>query len=88
MMKNNLTLLKKRIEKTLRSELEKLTPENRTVVVLVLLIMFGALAIYMTVSSMYNIGKGGRKMSIERIERPPLQQRTDSIKPLNKFDYD
>ncbi|WP_373804069.1 MULTISPECIES: TraL conjugative transposon family protein [Bacteroidales] len=88
MMKNNLTLLKKRIEKTLRSELEKLTPENRTVVVLVLLTLFGALAIYMTVSSMYNIGKGGRKMSIERIERPPLQQRTDSIKPLNKFDYD
>lgn len=88
MMKNNLNLLKKRIEKTLRSELEKLTPENRTVVVLVLLILFGALAFYMTVSSMYNIGKGGRKMSIERIERPPLQQQTDSIKPLNKFDYD
>lgn len=42
------------------------------------------MSIYITVSSIYNIGKrDGQRLQIEHIRQLPLQQANDSINPLN-----
>jgi len=52
-----------------------------------MLIVFSGLSIYMTVSSIYNLGKGkGEQMQIEQIETLKLQQQQrDSINNLNNY---
>ena len=75
------------LEDGLRGLLGRLTPDRR--VILVLLLVFGGLSIYMTVSSIYNFGKKrGVQLEIERIETLRLRQeqaRRDSINQLNNF---
>ena len=51
--------------------------------------LFGS--IYMTVSSIYNMGKkNGQQMQIEHIKQLELQQKqkTDSINHKNNFNYE
>ena len=62
----------------------RITPDMRVVIVLVMMLAFGGLSVYMTVSAIYNIGKSdGREMGIEHIRR--LQLPNDSIiNPFNK----
>ena len=53
-----------------------------------MLIVFSGLSIYMTVSSIYNLGKDkGQELQIEQIETLKLQpeQLRDSINNQNKF---
>ncbi len=88
MIQNSTTVLKKQIERNVRFRLAQISSKNRIMVVLTMLALFGMLALYMTVSSLYNIGKGRRKMSIERIERLQLEFQTDSLKPIKRFDYE
>jgi hypothetical protein len=79
------------LEDGLRGLLGRMTPDRRVILVLTMLFVFGGLSIYMTVSSIYNIGKkSGVQMEIERIEILRLEQEQahrDSINQLNNY-YD
>ena len=56
----------------------RITPDMRVVIVLVMMLAFGGLSVYMTVSAIYRIGRSdGREMGIEHIRR--LQLPNDSI---------
>ena len=91
MIKKKWIALTDRMEKGLRSLLGQMTPEGRIIVILIMLLLFGGGSIYMTVSSIYNMGKRkGQQMQIEHIERLELQQQeqTDSINHKNNLNYE
>ena len=73
------------LEDRLRSIVRPLSPDARVILIVTMLIVFSGLSIYMTVSSIYNLGKGkGEQMQIEQIESLKLQQQQrDSINNLN-----
>lgn len=73
------------LEDRLRSIVRPLSPDARVIVIVTMLIVFSGLSIYMTVSSIYNLGKDkGRELKIEQIETLKLQQQQrDSINNLN-----
>ncbi len=91
MVKKAISKLNEWFEDMVRGLVGRMTPDRRVILVLTMLFVFGGLSIYMTVSSIYNIGKkSGVQMEIERIEAVRLQQeqaRRDSIKQLNNH-YD
>ena len=79
------------LEDKLRSIVRPLSPDARVIVILTMLLLFGGLSIYMTVSSIYNMGKkSGQQMEIEHIKRLELEhtQKADSINQINRFDYE
>lgn len=91
MIKNKITVISDRIDDRLQSLSDRISPDGRILIVLILLFVFGAGSIYITVSSIYNMGKrSGREMQIEHIKslEPEYQQKTDSINQLNRFDYE
>ena len=91
MTKKGLTTVRDRIEDGLRSMLGRITPDGRVVLILVMLLLFGVGSIYMTVSSIYNMGKkNGQQMQIEHIRQLELEyrQEADSINHKNNFDYE
>ncbi len=91
MVKKKITALRDWMEDGLRSLLGRISPDGRIVVILVLFFLFGAGSIYMTVSSIYNMGKkSGQQLQIEHIQRLELQQEQpkDSINQLNQFNYE
>lgn len=68
----------------LRQMCGRITPGKRLTVILLMFVFFGGMSIYITVSSIYNIGKrDGQRLQIENIRQLPLQQTNDSINPLN-----
>ncbi len=74
----------------LRRMCGRITPGKRLVVILVMFFLFGGLSIYITVSSIYNIGKrDGQRLQIEHIKQLPLQgnDTINSINPLNRPQY-
>ena len=78
------------LEDGLRGLLGRLTPDRRVVLIVTMLIVFSGLSVYMTVSSIYNIGKQqGEQIQIKHIESLKMQleqQRKDSINNLkNNF---
>lgn len=75
------------LEDKLRSIIRPLSPDARVIVIVTMLIVFSGLSIYMTVSSIYNLGKDkGKELQIEQIETLKLQQQQrDSINHQNKF---
>lgn len=82
------------LEDGLRSLLGRLTPDRRVILIVILLMIFSGLSIFMTFSSIYNLGKDrGEKMQIDHIERLQLElkkmrHKKDSLKQLNNFQYD
>lgn len=83
MIKKKLTDVKNWINDGLRSLLGQITPDGRIAVILTMLFVFSAGSIYMTVSSIYNMGKKkGRQIEIKHIEGLEIQQKqkTDSLK--------
>lgn len=79
------------IEDFLRGICGRITPDKRVIVILTMLVVFGGLSIYMTVSSIYNFGKDkGERMQIEQIEALKLQleQQRDSINKQNLYEYE
>ncbi|MCA4529024.1 TraL conjugative transposon family protein [Bacteroides ovatus] len=78
------------LEDRLRSLVRPLSPDARVIIIVTMLIVFSGLSIYMTVSSIYNLGKGkGEQMQIEQIETLKLQQQQrDSINNLNHYQYE
>lgn len=76
------------LEDRLRSIVRPLSPDARVIVIVTMLIVFSGLSIYMTVSSIYNLGKDkGRELQIEQIETLKLQpeQQRDSINRQNLY---
>jgi len=78
------------LEDILRGLLGRMTPDRRVILIVTMLIVFSGLSIYMTVSSIYNLGKDkGEQMQIEQIESLKLQQQQrDSINNLNHYEYE
>ena len=80
-------------EDGLRSLLGRLKPDRRVILIVIMLITFSGLSIFMTFSSIYNLGKDrGEKMQIDHIERLQLELKkmrheTDSLKQPNNFQY-
>lgn len=69
----------------LRRMCGRITPGKRLAVILVMFFFFGGLSIYITVSSIYNIGKrDGRRLQIEHIKQYLLHD-SDSINLLNRL---
>ena len=89
MIKKKLTAVLDWLEDNLKSLLGQITPDGRIIIILMMLFLFGGGSIYMTVSSIYNMGKkNGQQMQIEHIERLELQQKTDSINHKNNINYE
>ena len=66
------------IDDRLRRMCGRITPEKRLFVILTALVLFIALSIYITFSSIYNIGKkDGERIRIEHIEKPELKAKPD-----------
>ena len=71
-------------DERLRRLAGRITPDMRVVIVLVMMLAFGGLSVYMTVSAIYRIGRSdGRETGIEHIRR--LQLPNDSI--INPFEH-
>ena len=69
----------------LRRMCGRITPGKRLAVILLMFFFFGGLSIYITVSSIYKIGKrDGRRLQIEHIKQYPLHD-SDSINLLNRL---
>lgn len=78
------------VEDHLRRMCGRITPGKRLAVILVMFFLFGGLSIYITVSSIYNMGKrDGQRLQIEHIKQLPLQGNgtINSINPLNRPEY-
>lgn len=91
MIKKKLNAISDWIDDSLRSLLGRVTPDGRVIIILIMLFLFGGGSIYMTVSSIYNMGKSkGQQMQIEHIEGLELQQKqqADSINQINNFNYE
>lgn len=74
----------------LRRMCGRITPGKRLAVILVMFFFFSGLSIYITVSSIYNIGKrDGQRLQIEYIRQLPLQgnDTINSINLSNKPEY-
>jgi len=70
------------VDEKLRCLCGRITPGKRLVVVLVMFFFFGGMSIYITVSSIYNIGKrDGQQLQIEHLGRLPMEAK-DSINQL------
>ena len=71
-------------DERLRRLAGRITPDMRVVIVLVMMLAFGGLSVYMTVSAIYRIGRNdGKELGIEHIRRRQLSN--DSIiNPFNK----
>lgn len=83
MKTNPITKAQDWVDDTLRRLCGRITPEKRLVVILVMFVFFGGMSIYITVSSIYNIGKrDGQQLQIEHLGWLPMQQK-DSINQLN-----
>lgn len=74
-------------DERLRRMCGRITPGKRLAVILVMFLLFGGLSVYITVSSIYHIGKrDGQRLRIEHIRQFPLHG-SDSINPLNRPEY-
>lgn len=81
-------------EDSLRSLFGRLTPDRRVMLIVIMLISFSGLSVFMTFSSVYNLGKDrGEKMQMEHISRlqlelKKLRPKTDSLKLQKILQYD
>jgi hypothetical protein len=79
------------LEDRLHSLVRPLSPDARVIVIVTMLILFSGLSIYMTVSSIYNLGKDkGQELQIGKIETLKLQleQQRDSINQKKYQEYE
>ena len=75
------------VDDRLRRMCGRITLGKRLAVILVVFFFFAGLSIYITVSSIYNIGKrDGQRLQIEHIKQIPLHD-SDSINLLNRPEY-
>lgn len=69
----------------LRNLCGRISPDMRVIIIVTLLLLFAGLSVYMTVSSIYHIGRqDGKQFEIERVKG--LRMRNDSI--INPFNQE
>ena len=79
---NLITKVQDWADEKLRRLCGRITPGKRLAVVLVMFLFFGGMSIYITVSSIYNMGKrDGERLHIEHLGRLPMETK-DSINQL------
>ncbi|WP_195341589.1 MULTISPECIES: TraL conjugative transposon family protein [Bacteroides] len=79
---NLITTVQDWADEKLRHLCGRITPGKRLAVVLVMFLFFGGMSIYITVSSIYNMGKrDGEQLHIEHLGRLPMEAK-DSINQL------
>lgn len=89
-MKKWIRYVPDRIDDGLRYLCGRMSPDVRLVCVVTMLTGFGCLSIYMTVSSIYRIGRHeGEQLQMEHIRRMELYRgiNKDSINIKNQVDY-
>lgn len=70
------------VDEKLRHLCGRITPEKRLVIIFLMFLFFGGMSIYITVSSIYNIGRrDGQQLQIEHLGRLPMEAK-DSINQL------
>ena len=70
------------VDEKLRRLCGRITPDQRVVVILVMFVVFGGLSMYMTIASIYHIGKNdGRELEMEHINQ--IRLKNDSV--INPF---
>lgn len=73
------------ISDRLRNLCGRISPDMRVIIIVTLLLLFAGLSVYMTVSSIYHIGRqDGQQFEIERVQG--LRMRNDSI--INPFNQE
>ncbi len=90
MISNLINRISRWLEDNLRSIVKPLSPDTRVMVILTMLLLLGSLSIYMTVSSLYTMGKkSSQQIQIKHIEgfKPEPIQKKDSINQINPFKY-
>ncbi|MCP3894466.1 hypothetical protein SDC9_35574 [bioreactor metagenome] len=91
MIKKQVNRFRDWIEDGLRRVCGGMSPERRLITILAFCVIFGSLSIYMTVSSIYNIGKRDAEqkyLEIEHMKRLELQYSNDSINHLKQQKYE
>ena len=69
-----------RAEQALRRLCGRLTPGKRLAVIVTMLIFFSALSLFITIYSIYSIGKkNGEMLQIDHIDQLELQLKQDSL---------
>jgi hypothetical protein len=84
-IKEKFTALQNWIDYGLRCLCFRLSPAGRMISSVLLLVFFGIASIYITVSSIYRIGKRDAEeefLKVEHIRQLELQQKSDSINQL------
>lgn len=82
MKANLITKIQDWVDEKLRHLCGRITPEKRLVIILLMFLFFGGMSIYITVSSIYNIGKrDGQQLQIEHLGRLPMEAK-ESINHL------
>lgn len=93
MFREKFTAARDWIEDSLRGSLGKISPERRVLLIITLFLIFAALSLYITFSSIYRFGRGeGVHMQMRHIESLKIELRqkqheVDSLKQLNDSDY-
>jgi hypothetical protein len=90
-IKELLNALRDKVDSVLRRLCYGLSPSERLATILSFCVIFGIASIYMTVSSIYNIGKNDAKrefLELEHIKRLELQHSNDSINFLKQKVYE
>lgn len=81
-------------EDSLRSFFGRLTPDRHVVLIVIMLITFSGLSVFISFSSVYNLGKDrGEKIKVDHIERlqfelKKMRHNMDSLKQPNNFQYE
>lgn len=91
MIKKQISKFRDWIEDGLRRMCGGMSPERRLITILAMCVIFGIGSIYMTVSSIYNIGKRDAEqkyLEIEHMKRLELEHSNDSIKQLIRKEYE
>lgn len=77
-----------RAEQTLRRLCGRLTPGKRLAVIVTMLIFFSALSLFITIYSIYSIGKkNGEMLQIDHIDQLELQLKQDSLQHIKEKVY-
>lgn len=77
-----------RSEQALRRLCGRLTPGKRLAVIVTMLIFFSALSLFITIYSIYSIGKkNGEMLQIDHIDQLELQLKQDSLQHIKEKVY-
>ena len=77
-----------RAEQALRRLCGRLTPGKRLAVIVTMLIFFSALSLFITIYSIYSIGKkNGEMLQIDHIDQLELQLKQDSLQHIKEKVY-